>query len=280
MKESNITVYETTDYGMFKKLLGNRSVNSRQVNNIIKSISEVGVLPQPILVNEKMEVVDGQNRLEAFKRLGCTVLFIVKEGLGVNDCIRMNMNNSKWKMDDYIDCFADLGNDSYVKLKKLAEDYPFSKSAIASMTLGHYNSNGGGSKLMVMRGDYSLSEEEYADAVETLDKVMELWEVACGKGGKMLALFDAIRFTVTHDVDLGRMKMVIEKMPVIEKYSDAYGYLKVFSEAYNRGLRSGRVYLHNQMEQEVDQAKLFKNIRDQKRKNGEKVGYNEQYKGA
>jgi len=277
MKESDIKVYETKDYDMFKKLLGNRSVNPRQVNNIIKSISEVGVLPQPILVNEKFEVVDGQNRLEAFKKLECTVLFIVKEGLGVRDCIRMNMNNSKWKMDDYIDCFADLGNENYIKLKKLAEAYPFSKSLIASMTLGHYNSAGGGSKIMVTRGEYTLSDEEYNKAVETLDKVMELWDVAWGKGGNKTSLYDAIRFTVTHDVDLNRMKTVIEKMTFIEKYSDTYGYLRLFSEAYNRGLRSGRIYLHNLMEQEVDQAKLCKNIRDHKRKIGEKVGYNEKF---
>ena len=46
-------IYETHDYDSFKKLLGNRDV--KNVDNIKKSISDVGQLVVPIIVNEKME---------------------------------------------------------------------------------------------------------------------------------------------------------------------------------------------------------------------------------
>lgn len=61
----DMRIYKTDDHTLFKKLEGNRDV--RSVEKIIKSIDNVGYVLSPILVNEKYEVIDGQNRLEACK---------------------------------------------------------------------------------------------------------------------------------------------------------------------------------------------------------------------
>ena len=60
-------IYITADYGKFKKLPGNRDVKGTQ--KIIDSIETVGYVLSPILVNENMEVIDGQNRLDALRAL-------------------------------------------------------------------------------------------------------------------------------------------------------------------------------------------------------------------
>jgi len=268
MKVSDIIVYETSDYGVFKKMIGNRSVNNRQVKKIIKSIGEVGVLPQPILVNEKMEVVDGQNRLEAFKRLDKSVLYIVKPGLGVKDCIQMNMNNTKWTVNDYIDCFADLGNENYIKLKQLAEMYPFSPSTIAAVTFKYLSSSGGACRLLVADGKYVVDDKTYEETTELLDRVMVFWNVLKPKGGRINPLFDAIRFMVSKDIDTKRMLEAVKKIPEFESFSTPDAYLKLFSEAYNRGIRNveNRIYLHTDFEKEKDRAKYYKNVRDEQRK--------------
>ena len=66
-------VKSTTKYKIFKKLLANREVTQTRVNNIIDSIQRVGYVTSPIIVNEKMEIIDGQGRLEALQELNLPV---------------------------------------------------------------------------------------------------------------------------------------------------------------------------------------------------------------
>lgn len=68
--EGNYKVYVTDKYSIFRRLSGNRDVKEARVKKIMRSIEKVGYIPNPIIVNENMEVVDGQGRLEAVKRLG------------------------------------------------------------------------------------------------------------------------------------------------------------------------------------------------------------------
>ena len=78
-------VYQTSNYDLFKKLNGNRDVKNEKV--IIKSIQKIGLIDNPIIVNEKYEVIDGQNRLKALQTLNMPVLFHVIPGLNIDDAI-------------------------------------------------------------------------------------------------------------------------------------------------------------------------------------------------
>ena len=81
-KITQIVVYETTDYEQFGKLKGNRNINEAQVIGIRNSIEKIGYQPVPILVNERLEVIDGQHRLEAARTLGIPIYFIIQKGAG------------------------------------------------------------------------------------------------------------------------------------------------------------------------------------------------------
>lgn len=65
--EKDLKTYITRDYSVFKYLSGNRDINLHNVNNIVKNVLENGLLPTIVIVNENMEVIDGQHRIEAFK---------------------------------------------------------------------------------------------------------------------------------------------------------------------------------------------------------------------
>ena len=54
-------IYKTTDYSVFKYLKGNRSVNELHVRRLVEAIKEKD-LQVPIIVDEKMNVVEGQHR--------------------------------------------------------------------------------------------------------------------------------------------------------------------------------------------------------------------------
>ena len=101
------TVYRTTDYDLFKRLEGNRAVLSNRVNKIIKSIKKNGYIMNPIIVNEKYEVIDGQGRLEALRVMNLPVDYIVIKGLGREQCIALNAYSTIWSMVDYISAYCE-----------------------------------------------------------------------------------------------------------------------------------------------------------------------------
>ena len=123
-KVADIKVMETTNYGQFKKLLGNRELTPGRVSAIKESILRIGYQPSPAIVNEKMEVIDGQGRIAACEDLGIPALYIVKPGLTVDDCISMNLQMKNWGDLDYIRSYADRGYPAYVVLVKMIETYP------------------------------------------------------------------------------------------------------------------------------------------------------------
>lgn len=121
---TNIQVFETKDYSQFKKLIGNRSLNESQVDGIVNSINEVGYQPVPILVNERMEVIDGQHRLEAAKRLDIPILFIIKAGAGATEVMQLNLRRGNWTVYDFIGFYSANGNHSYIKLNEYSVKFP------------------------------------------------------------------------------------------------------------------------------------------------------------
>lgn len=122
-KITDIQVFETSNYAQFNKLNGNRPVNESQVDGIINSIREVGYQPVPILVNEKMEVIDGQHRLEAAKKLGISIYFIIKNGAGSKEVMQLNLRRGNWTVYDFIGFYAATGNINYIKLREYEASY-------------------------------------------------------------------------------------------------------------------------------------------------------------
>ena len=57
-KVSEKKIYTTTDYSIFIFTDWNRDVSNSRVVKMVESITKVGWLPQPVLVNEKMEIIE------------------------------------------------------------------------------------------------------------------------------------------------------------------------------------------------------------------------------
>lgn len=123
-KISNVTVFITSDYGIFEKLQGNRDVKDERVAAIIDSINSVGYQPVPILVNEHLEVVDGQGRLRACEMLGLPIYFTIKPGIGINECVAMNIKMKNWDIYDFINSYATQGKSDYIRLLEYCEKLP------------------------------------------------------------------------------------------------------------------------------------------------------------
>lgn len=122
-KEADYRVYVTSDYSIFKHLKENRDVTERRIEKIRKSIDSVGYVRNPILVNEKMEIIDGQGRFEVLKEKGYPIEYIIDEGIGVDECRAMNVQQTNWTVMDFVDSFCASGNEDYLNLRRLVDKY-------------------------------------------------------------------------------------------------------------------------------------------------------------
>ena len=83
-KKDKNKIHSTTDYSQFKYIKGNRELVEAHVKKLSDQISKKD-FQIPIIVNEKMEVCEGQHRLEAYKSLGMPITYMIKEGLVIQD---------------------------------------------------------------------------------------------------------------------------------------------------------------------------------------------------
>src|ERR1700683_3981387 len=96
------------DYGSFKLMRANRDVDEGHLNTLRKSFEANGNLSKinPILVNEKKEVIDGQHRLLLCEALDLPVYFMAVPGLTVTDARSMNVAQKTWTVRDYAKSYA------------------------------------------------------------------------------------------------------------------------------------------------------------------------------
>lgn len=116
-------VYQTSHYDDFRTLQGNRNVTELRIDRIMKSIKAVGNRICPIVVNRDMMVIDGQGRLEALKRLGLPVYFVIDETAGIEECRWLNIGMTNWGMPDFVRSYAESGNVAYQILSDLLDEY-------------------------------------------------------------------------------------------------------------------------------------------------------------
>jgi len=115
-KEVN-KVYKTNDLSIFKQIDGNRIPNLQHVKRLAGSIRVYGMKCNPILVNEKMEVIDGQHRLMAAKEAESFVYYIIVPGYSLNEVHIVNLNQKNWNISDYLEGYANIGIESYIILR-------------------------------------------------------------------------------------------------------------------------------------------------------------------
>ena len=151
-----IKVYETRKYSVFKKLEGNRDLCS--VKKIVDSINKVGYIPSPVCVNENMEVIDGQNRIEALKQLGMPVHYYIVNGVGLEEARQMNIGRKNWQLIDYFKSFAAEGKEEYVYFLKMLEKH--NRYRLLELWSIYYGAtNGRGNRYQIIVPESKVNED-------------------------------------------------------------------------------------------------------------------------
>lgn len=123
-------VYETSAYNDFVFISSNRDIVANI--NLENSIRESGVIV-PVVVNEKMEVIDGQHRITLAEKAGKPVPFIITKGLSKKDMIPINNSSKNWTLMDYIQTFEREGLANYIDLMDIYENNDVTMNTLISI---------------------------------------------------------------------------------------------------------------------------------------------------
>lgn len=231
----NRVISTTTNYGMFKRVEGNRSVDPRRVNKIKNSILENGYICCPITVNEKMEVIDGQGRLQVLSELGIPVDYIVVPGTGVKECTAMNIASTNWKQDDYILSHAETGNENYQRLLQLVKEFPnVQKSVVLSAVCGKPMR---GNAKEVNDGSLILGEREWSRAYPRLEFVASCAPAFKSAANRYTLQYALLKCCDIPGLDRERLRTRLLETRDLSGYANLEDCYDVLSDIYNYRLR-------------------------------------------
>ena len=262
-------IFITSDYEKFKHLAGNRGVSELRVRKIMDSVRKVGYVKSPILVNEKMEVIDGQGRLEAFERLEIPVEYTVKEGIGIIECRAMNLFQENWKITDWIDSFAGLGDENYIRFKKFFEEVrgDFNLGVVYAAVKGRIYS--GNMNPEIKDGRLICSEEDILKARDVL-KFCTRFKPMLRRIGGGLSYYDfaLIWCYMDEEVKKERLFRNVEKYQVsMRPSSSVETALQELETAYNKSgkpkayiVTNRRKYIENSVIGNAIKGKLKKGL--------------------
>lgn len=179
MEVPSSKILQTVNYKMFTNMPGNRAINPRHVRQLQTKMTANGNLTQhfPIVVNEKMEVIDGQHRLQALKELNWPVFYRIEKYLTVATVRNINQATMNWSWFDYAVSYAELGNDNYQRFLDLANEFGFTFGILLAYCGSPQESKSKGNNSF-KEGDFKLSRQSYKEAEKDLLEYQKLSEAA------------------------------------------------------------------------------------------------------
>lgn len=129
-------IQSTKDYSLFKYILANREVSIPHVNRLVKAIRKNNLLHlNPIIVNNDMEILDGQHRIAAAELLNVEIFYQVDEKVSKKDLSDLNSVKKNWSTMDYINFWGVEKAAGFDELSKFLSIYPNLPPSTALMLL-------------------------------------------------------------------------------------------------------------------------------------------------
>lgn len=248
------SVFQTDNLNQFKYLDSNRELKNR-VSRVKKSIKEYGWINNPIVCNEKLEVIDGQARLQACKDLGIGLTYTVIPSLGIKECRVLNSISANWTVDDYVKSYADSGIVDYKYMHqiivKIKTEWGRNQTQILRQMTGdsHIEVN-------IKAGVIKFAEKEYNEAVERISWVTPFRKVLTETGFDTAKMYEALYFAARKLPEEQKIKLLrkfekkLNKLEYKQPGSIADG-ISIIDDISNYGVKkSDKFYLLHIYEKE------------------------------
>lgn len=238
--DQNIKIRWAPNAKQFRVLDTNRDVTKTRASKILASIEEIGFVPNPIIVNERNEIIDGQARAVALETLGEPIPYIVIPGIGRDECVALNRYNTKWNTNDFIRSYARGGNTNYQYLMQLLKEFKSVSSTVitaaASLTfISSFNLQNGG--FVCTPNDYDRARKRLRSCEKVNAYVKQM-------DGRRQFMFLAVMFASTMaEVDEDKLVEQISKYWGLAKpFTSIESALDELSRIYNYRSRRDKVF--------------------------------------
>lgn len=197
-------VYVTTDYDKFKIISYNRKL--RHMCKFSKVVGKCNKLyVHPIIVSKKMEVIDGQHRLEYAKEGGYPIYYIIDHNFHPSDLINHNITASNWVAMDYGKFYSSCNSEEITSQQR--KDYQFFVNVCKEykiafdifMKMFHKHKGGGSASMNFKNGDLHLRYTydqiiQYVIAMDNIIKYLKKNKIILNSSIHVyMALFRIIR---------------------------------------------------------------------------------------
>lgn len=220
---------QTHDYARFRFFETNRNIVESHVRRLMASISEIGLLEE-ITINEDYYIIDGQHRFEALKRLKKHIVAKIKIGASSNAIIPVNIIRRGWSITDYIEHYAEEGNQNYQLIKDVIK---YNKSKLSNGTLLDLYAESLHETKRVREGKYKVNMEKgemLAEMIIGLEQYIPMYSQTT----KFARAFSKVVKT-NDNFEIKRFKKQLEKYKLMV-YPNSNDTAKSIVELYNRGL--------------------------------------------
>lgn len=228
----NDAIQVTTNYDAFHIMDANREANRGHIEALKAAFEEMGNLTrvQPILVNNRMEIIDGQHRFIACQELDQPIYYTQVEGLGIADARSINILHRKWEMGDYARSYALSGDANYQRFLRLVEESGFSNSVVLyAATAGREK----GAFKNFRQGNFTLSPERAQETQARLDSLSGVAEISplANTGTFALAYLQALN---NENFDESTFLTRLERNPhLLVRQPGVPEYLRNIEEIFN-----------------------------------------------
>lgn len=237
LKHNTIRKAQPDELNKFKSLGGQRSINLKHVERLIKSRSLKDVqYARPVLINENNEIVEGQHTIEAAKRLNMPVYYILVKDAGIEETQVLNANVRPWQLQDFLNSYSLQGREEYIAIRDLTEKYDLPISLVIKII----DQRG----LKVRYGEVAdifksgdIKTDNLSNAITVFDQYIMFKKNLSKRLYRQRAFFGAfVKFRNIDDYDHKRMVKSIAKFSHEIRYTTVVAdYINQFLNLYNHG---------------------------------------------
>lgn len=227
------------DYDKFNLLEYNRNLDRNQINKLKESISIHGYLSSnPIIVDQKLNIVDGQHRFVACKDMGLPIVYEVIDN-STDMIIDLNTTQKKWSLKDYVNYYAiKEKNENYARLNNAIKECNTTYDVI--ITIAYRRATAGSISQEIKAGKLKFNREDEIRTLETYAKIKDIATYLRLKtGGK----FAAALCILSQEKNFRWERMLTQsyKYPTLAyPCRTTEEYKKMFTDLYNFNSRTDK----------------------------------------
>ncbi len=240
-KKLSVCVMSTTNYDSIRSIKGNRGINLKNVEKIKESMMGKHLIV-PAIVNENMELIDGQHRKKACEELNIPFYYIIVHGYGLKEVQKINANAKTWKKIDYLKSYVDLyeaGDEDY-------HNYPLFKTfmessglplptalALSDLKRGHYK----GIEDDFIHGTFEFKTLQMAKTLVGALEDVKLYDETRAKQKSFALVFASLFFNskYNHDHMVRNLAKNASELTLMgNKESIRMGLLKIYNRSIGK----------------------------------------------